>query len=46
MDLVVARKANSQEVPSVGQPVSKSAFFVMDLVGEPGMADFAHRLLV
>lgn len=43
MDLVVATKANPQEVPSVGKPVSKATSFVMDLVGESGMADFAHR---
>ena len=45
MDLVVATKANPQEVPSVGKPVSKATSFVVDLVSKSGMADFAHRLL-
>jgi hypothetical protein len=46
MDLIVARKTNSQEIASVGKPVSKAASFVVDLIGKSGMADFAHRFPV
>ena len=45
MDLVVATKANPQEVASIVKPVSKATSSVVDLVGESGMADFAHGFL-
>jgi hypothetical protein len=42
----MATKANPQEIASIVKPVSKTTSSVVDLVGESGMADFAHGFLV
>lgn len=45
VDFVVTSKTDTQKIPRIGQPVSKSASFVVYLFGQPRMANLAHGFL-